>query len=218
MFDGERLAERLEETELSVEAFYFLYRIMRQEQNISGNILKFPGKKESDEANIRFSQLSEKYQQRFKTVMNTELDWVTLANKLSDLGYLEIWRQNVDEIKLSDIRVTDQFKSYFLISDLEKAYTEVLELWPSWVWVNNTKYTAIDKSPDEMAKLYDQHVLKGGNSILHHRFLLVTSMYLESFQKKGAPYKLSKWITDIYENVANTIENGEEPTITSEEI
>jgi hypothetical protein len=218
MFDGNRIAERLDETELPIEEFYFLYRIMCQEQNISSGILKSPGKKESDEAGIRFSQLSEKYQQRFKTILNSGKDWIVVANELADKGFLEIWKQTSTEIKLTDMRVTDLFKSYFLISDINKAYIEVLEIWPPWLWANNVKYSAIDKSPDEMAKIYDQHILKGGSLILHERFLMITKMYLETLQKKGAPYKLSNWIINIFENVAIAMEQGEEPTLTSQEI
>lgn len=218
MLDGKRISDRLEETGLMMEEFYFLYRLMCQEQNISSGVLKSPGKKESDEVIIRFSQLSERYQQRFQTYLNTGIDWVTIANKLADEDYLEIWKQTNEEIKLTDMRVTEKFKGYFLISDIDAAYTEVLEIWPSWIWVNNVKYSAVDKSPDEMAKLYNIHIMKGNNALLHERFLMITKLYIEQWQKKGAPYKLSKWITEIYENVAIAMEKGEEPTITSQEI
>lgn len=223
MLDGNRIAEFLEsnkEYKMSMEKFYFLYRLMAQEQNITSGVLKYPGKKESDEAGIRFSQLSESYQQRFKTYLNSGIDWVTIAQELSEQGFLEIWspEKNPIEIKLTEMRVTDKFKSFFLLSDIQKAYIEVLEIWPPWVWVNNVKFSSVDKSPDEMAKLYDQHVLKGGSAILHERFLMITKMFLEQRQIKGAPYKLSKWIIDIYENVAMALEQGDEPTLTSEEV
>ena len=205
IIDGYRFAKYLHDTGLTAEEFYLLYRVMLQEQNIANGILKVPGIKES-EASFQFSKWSEIYQTKHSIYLNTPIEWLDIVYKLAKEGFIEIWPSKKESIKLTEMKVTDKFKSYFLISDVEQAFYEFVKLYPVWVYVKGNKYPAMDKAPEELFKLYDKYILKGGNSVLHERCLLLTEKYLNSLENKGAPYKISNYIIDAYEGIARGIE------------
>jgi hypothetical protein len=208
MIEGIRIAKYLKDTGLMMEEFYLLYRLMFQEENIKHGMLK-PPSKEVDE-NVEFSKLSQEYQEKHQTYLDTGIDWVKICRKLSTEEYLTIWGNTPDVIKLTEMKVTEKFKQHFLISDVEQAFNDVLRLYPSWVNVKGLEFPAVDKSPEILAKLYGEHVLKGRNALLHERFLMITELYLKRSQSKYAKYKLSNWIIEAYHGVAYAYENDKE--------
>ena len=212
MIEGVRIAKYLSNTGLMMEEFYLLYRLMFQEQNIKNGMLKPPGKEENDR---EFSRLSQEYQEKHQNYLDTGIDWVKICKKLQKEEYLEIWTNNLDAIKLTEMKVTEKFKQHFLISDVERVFNDVLKLYPSWVSVRGIEFPAMDKSPEELVKLYGEHILKGNNALLHERFMLVTEKYLEKSQSKYAKYKLSNWIKEAYHGVAYAYENEKDSFISN---
>lgn len=212
MIEGIRIAKYLSNTGLMVEEFYLLYRLMFQEENIKNGLLKPPGKEEGD-VNVEFSKLSQKYQEKHQSYLDTGINWVKICRKLQSEQYLEIWTDNLDIIKLTEMKVTEKFKQHFLISDIEQAFNDVLKLYPSWVNVKGIEYPAVDKSPATLIKLYGEHVLNGRNALLHERFLMITELYLKKNDSRYAKYKLSNWITEAYHGVAYAYENEKDSLI-----
>lgn len=206
IIDGYRFAKYLHDTGLKAEEFYLAYRIMVQEQNIVNNLFKLPGIKDSDDA-LQFSQWSKIYQD---THTPDNESWKSMCRRLQSKGFVEIWTREEDIIKLTDIKVTDLFKGYFFISESEHAVTEFLEIYPDWVIVNNSRYPARDKPIEELAKLYDKHITKGGSRVLHERCLLLTESYLKSLPtgNKSAPYKASNYIIEAFDGIASGIEKS----------
>lgn len=205
IIDGYRFAKYLNDTGLRAEEFWLLYRVMLQEQNISDGILKVPGIAES-EATFQFSKWSQIYQEKGNFYLGVGIDWIQILKKLESEGYVELWNKRESEIKLTEVKVTDKFKKHFLISDIEQAFYELVEIYPTWIEIKGNRYPAQDKSPEELAKLYDKHILKGGNMLLHHRCIILTEKYIKGRDSKHAPYKLSNYISEAFEGIASGLE------------
>lgn len=221
ILDGYRYAKYLDNTGLSSEEYYLLYRIMLQEQNLIDGILKVSAG-EKEEAIKQFSKWSQKYQERHRNYLGTDIDWLKICDNLEDKEFLLIHvplrdRKNRTSYKLSELTVTDKFKSCFLLSDVEQAFYEFKAIYPEWVVIKGARFPSQDKAPEELVKIYDEYVLKGGNALFHERCLLITQRYLSQQESRNAPYKMSNYFKEAYQGIAEVLEKEAQQGDTYEE-
>lgn len=208
MVDGFRLSKYLNQTKLSAEEFWFLYRILVQEPTVSGSILKIVTE-DVHEATSKFSMWSEIYHKEAR-IGGEPIDWKKVLFTLEDRGFIEIWSKNPEvEILLSEVKTTEEFKKEFLISDIRVALMEFVEIYPMWVFIQKTgsKFPSMNKNLDILEREYNEKILKGGNMLLHQRCLLITKMYLDSENKKWANCNMSTYF-DSFEGIARAFEQG----------
>lgn len=192
MIEPFKLATFLEGLEIEIEDFWLLYRIMINQGNYSNDILKIP----KNINLIEFAQLSERYQERFK-----KNDWSKRLKDLEQLGFVEIWTQNY-EIKLNEVRITEQFLQHFYITDVEEAFEEFITLYPKQVKVENKKYSVWGKnSKDELIQMFKTYIIKGNNNILFARFMEITKLYLNDNDSTCAPYNIESYFK-AFEGIA----------------
>ena len=189
MVDAYKFAEYLERTKLSADEFWFLYRVMILQDNNKNGVFKVPNIT-TNEASFNFSLWNKTYQERFKTYLNTGIDWRAIVDKLDNEGYLENWGK---EYKMNEMKVTDKFTSNFLISDVEKAFMEFYSIYPKQVRIKSSIWPSLNTSREILTKQYNEVILKGGNELLHHRCLMITEMYLEEGNFKDAPYNIENY-------------------------
>lgn len=207
MVDGFRLSKYLNQTKLSAEEFWFLYRVLVQEPNVSGSVLKVITE-DIHKATHKFSVWSEIYHKEAR-IGGDKIDWKKVLFTLEERGFIEIWSNNPNQILLNEVKTTEKFKKEFLISDIRNALMEFVEIYPMWVYIQktNSKFPSQNKSLDELERDYNEKVLKGGNMLLHQRCLLITKMYLESENKKWANCNMSTYF-DSFEGIARAFEKG----------
>lgn len=198
MIDGVKLAKYLHDTDLKIHEFWFLYAVMTCEDNFRGEEIKIPQTVD----NKQFNEYIAIYFKRHKPAKG--MKWSEVAYKLEDEGWLDTNQERKEALKLRSCRVTEQFKSYFMLSDANVAFTDFLERYPRWVYVKGTKYTTIDMSPDILAETYFTKILKKGNALLHERALLITEMFIRD-NSGDAPYKISTYF-ERYEGIAMSYE------------
>lgn len=204
MIDGYKMRKYLHNTGLHISEFWTLYEIMMQEQITKGEVFKIPNVN-SNEATFNFSVWTEEYHKKHQYYLGNKINNRQVIDDLEDRGYIENWDRNNYEI--NKMRVTDKFKDTFLINDVESAFNEFIELYPSWVIVNSHRYPSMDMARDEMIIMYNEKILLGGNKLNHLRCMAITDMYLgEGNFKDGAPMKISKYF-NAFENIANLMEN-----------
>ena len=192
MIEPFKLATFLEGLEIEIEDFWLLYRIMINQGNYSNDILKIP----KNINLIEFAQLSERYQERFK-----KNDWSKRLKDLERLGFVEIWTQNY-EIKLNEVRITEQFLQYFYITDIEEAFEEFITIYPKQIKVENKKYSVWGKnSKDELIQMFKTYIIKGNNNILFARFMEITKLYLNDNDSTCAPYNIESYFK-AFEGIA----------------
>ena len=192
MIEPFKIASFLDELEIEMEDFWLLYRIMINQGNYSNDILKIP----KNINLIEFAQLSEKYQERFK-----KNDWSKRLRDLEQLGFVEIWTQNY-EIKLNEVRITEQFLQYFYITDIEEAFEEFITIYPKQIKVDNKKYSVWGKnSKDELIQMFKTYIIKGNNNILFARFMEITKLYLNDNDSTCAPYNIESYFK-AFEGIA----------------
>lgn len=192
MIEPFKLATFLEGLEIEIEDFWLLYRIMINQGNYSNDILKIP----KNINLIEFAQLSERYQERFK-----KNDWSKRLKDLEQLGFVEIWTQNY-EIRLNEVRITEQFLQHFYITDVEEAFEEFITLYPKQVKVENKKYSVWGKnSKDELIQMFKTYIIKGNNNILFARFMEITKLYLNDNDSTCAPYNIESYFK-AFEGIA----------------
>ena len=192
MIEPFKLATFLEGLEIEIEDFWLLYRIMINQGNYSNDILKIP----KNINLIEFAQLSERYQERFK-----KNDWSKRLRDLEQLGFVEIWTQNY-EIKLNEVRITEQFLQHFYITDVEEAFEEFITIYPKQVKVENKKYSVWGKnSKDELIQMFKTYIIKGNNNILFARFMEITKLYLNDNDSTCAPYNIESYFK-AFEGIA----------------
>lgn len=211
MVDAYRFAKYLDETKLTAEEFWLLYRIMIQEGIIKGEKLKIPNV-DSNKASHDFSIWSNKYQIEHKNYLNREISWREILDKLEAEEYVENWDK--ENYLIHKMRVTDKFKNKFLISDIDQAFMEFVEIYPKRVIDfkrEKGRYPAMNLSPDTLAKMYNEKILKGGNRLLHERCLLITSIYLEDGNFRDAPMNMSNYF-EAFDGIAALIEEKEVKT------
>lgn len=192
MIEPFKIATFLDGLEIEIEDFWLLYRIMINQGNYSNDILKIPKNLNL----IEFAQLSEKYQERFK-----KNDWSKRLKNLEQLGFVEIWTQNY-EIKLNEVRITEQFLQHFYITDVEEAFEEFITIYPKQVKVDNKKYSVWGKnSKDELIQMFKSYIIKGNNNILFARFMEITKLYLNDNDSNCATYNIESYFK-AFEGIA----------------
>jgi hypothetical protein len=192
MIEPFKIATFLDGLEIEMEDFWLLYRIMINQGNYSNDILKIP----KNINLIEFAQLSEKYQERFK-----KNDWNRRLRDLEVLGYVEIWTQN-HEIKLNEVRITEQFLQHFYITDVEEAFEEFITIYPKQIKVENKKYSVWGKnSKDELIQMFKTYIIKGNNNILFARFMEITKLYLNDNDTNCATYNIESYFK-AFEGIA----------------
>lgn len=192
MIEPFKIASFLDELEIEMEDFWLLYRIMINQGNYSNDILKIP----KNINLIEFAQLSERYQERFK-----KNDWSKRLKDLEQLGFVELWTQNY-EIRLNEVRITEQFLQHFYITDVEEAFEEFITLYPKQVKVENKKYSVWGKnSKDELIQMFKTYIIKGNNNILFARFMEITKLYLNDNDSTCAPYNIESYFK-AFEGIA----------------
>lgn len=192
MIEPFKIASFLDELEIEMEDFWLLYRIMINQGNYSNDILKIP----KNINLIEFAQLSERYQERFK-----KNDWSKRLKDLERLGFVEIWTQNY-EIRLNEVRITEQFLRHFYITDVEEAFEEFISIYPKQVKVENKKYSVWGKnSKNELIQMFKTYIIKGNNNILFARFMEITKLYLNDNDSTCAPYNIESYFK-AFEGIA----------------
>lgn len=192
MIEPFKIASFLDELEIEMEDFWLLYRIMINQGNYSNDILKIP----KNINLIEFAQLSERYQERFK-----KNDWSKRLKDLERLGFVEIWTQNY-EIRLNEVRITEQLLQYFYITDIEEAFEEFITIYPKQIKVDNKKYSVWGKnSKDELIQMFKTYIIKGNNNILFARFMEITKLYLNDNDSTCAPYNIESYFK-AFEGIA----------------
>jgi hypothetical protein len=195
MIDGLKLSKYLNDTELHIQEFWFLYAMMNLERN--ENILPF-----TDE-NKNFNEYIKTYFTKISPdVGNIDYNWSDVGFNLEKREWLEINQKKESPLVLKNCRVTDKFKSTFFISDIEQAIKELIEIYPKQLYHNGKKqpYPAIDKSPEELAEYYNSKVLKNGNAFEHQRCLLITEIWVAD-NNNEIPYKISTYL-DRFHGIA----------------
>lgn len=192
MIEPFKIATFLDGLEIEMEDFWLLYRTMINQGNYSNDILKIP----KNINLIEFAQLSEKYQERFK-----KNDWTKRCRELEKKGYIEIWTQN-EEIKLNEIKITEQFLQHFYITDVEEAFEEFITIYPKQIKVENKKYSVWGKnSKDELIQMFKTYIIKGNNNILFARFMEITKLYLNDNDSNCATYNIESYFK-AFEGIA----------------
>lgn len=206
IIDGQKFPLYLRNTGLRAEQFYLLYRIMVLESNLIDGITKV--KVDDKESYIKeFAIWSEDYERLHAKELNSLENCFLLEEKeFLEIHIKEKDRVNLTSIPLSKMKVTSKFKSYFLISDAKQAFYDFIDIYPMWVIVKGTRFPSKDLPEEQLIELYHKHITKGGNALLHERCLLITKRYLDSNDSRNAPMRISKFITEVYDGVAEAIE------------
>ena len=201
MVDAYKFMEYLNRTELAEREFWFLYRVMILQDNNRNGVFKVPNITEN-QASFNFSLWNKVYQERFSIYLGEKVNWKGLVDKLDSEGYLENWSK---DYKMNEMKVTDKFKSNFLISDVEKAFMEFYSIYPKMIRVNQAIYPSLNFSIEVLSKKYNEQILKGGNELLHLRCLMITEIYLDQGNFKDAPMSIGKYF-DQYDGIAAMME------------
>jgi len=187
MVEPFKLAKFLDELCITAEEYWLLYRVMINQNNYDDNLFKVP----RDINIIEFGQLSQKYQDRH------DINWIQICKNLEQKEYLEIWG-NDENIKLTNLKVTDKFLQYFYITDVEDAFEQFIAIYPKQVHIKDIngltkpkKYSVWGKhSKDELVEMFRVNILKGNNNILFTRFMEITKLYLDDCNSNSAPYNI----------------------------
>lgn len=209
MIDGIRLSTYLDETGLSADQFWLLYRIMLQEPLMADMLVNVHGI-EKQHAIKKFSLESKIYQETHRYFNGQNTDYVGMCQHLEEKGFLEIWAPLVtDSIKLKDLKVTDKFKKNFFSSDLDTMIEEVIKLYPKELIVTNDSgtrhYKTINMGKEALKDKYNALILKGGDKQRHYRFLSITETFIEDSGSRYALYGIDKYLT-LYDSIALEIE------------
>lgn len=122
------------------------------------------------------------------------LSWSDLAFSLERCGWIEIYQKKETPLQINKCKVTEKFKGYFMISDVEAAFKDFCSYYPASIRVNERIYTTMDLGIDEMVSVYKNKILKGNSALNHERCIMITELFIK--ENKGlAPYKLSNYFT-----------------------
>jgi len=176
--DIKKKVERLNELNLSVEEFEFLYMIQLYRNERAG------GK-------TGFTEHFELYYEKNKTKYN----YNKFLSKYEELGYIINNNKEGDKVILfNKIQILDKFNSIFII-DIDECWKEVVDIYPKFIYVNDKKIMAQTTKVD-LKSIYYRLVAKGGDKQAHQEFLALTDWFYDSQQvsSKAGAMGLERWI------------------------
>lgn len=209
MIEAYKFSTYLKSKGLRAEEFWALYRVMILEQNAPDGNTKVSLNPKVEAFN-QFSRESREYNDWINT-SDDPIDWVKMYVQLEEKGFVEIWTRKDDTIEMRHLKVTDKFKEDFLVDSVEEALHELIAVYPKMVRIekDSKKFPSVNMMLSDLAKLYDELILKGGNKFNHYRCLEITKLYLEDMNIEHAPMNLEKYIKQ-FEGIALAYESNDE--------
>jgi hypothetical protein len=208
MIDAFKFMTFLSEHGLKAEEFWLLYCVMVQEQNNKNGNVRVNASGTAVEL-TEFSKMAKLYFDN-GILGNQFVDYVALALGLEERGFVEIWARKDDSIKLKDMKITSKFREKFAVDSAEEALQEIIAIYPKAVRIlkQSRIFPSVNKTIPELAKIYDEYVLKGGSMLNHKRCLILTEKYLQDQGNDDAPMNLENYFKQ-FEGIAMYYESGQ---------
>lgn len=176
--DIKKKVAMLNELDLSVEEFEFLYMIQLYRNERAGGKTGFTE---------HFELYYEKNKSKYK--------YKKFLEKYEELGYIINNNKETDTVILfNKIQILDKFNSIFII-DIDECWNQVKEIYPKFIYVNDKKIMAQTTKVD-LKSVYYRLVAKGGDKQAHSEFLALTDWFYESqdVSAKAGAMGLERWI------------------------
>lgn len=180
--DIKKLVNLLNDLDMSYEELYFIYMIQlyKNDKRLHDTV---------------FTKSFELYYEKNKN----NYDYAKVLEKAERLGYIINTNDVTSNIILfNKIAITGKFKSIFII-DIDVCWKEVIETYPSKIWVKDGFFSSFGQSRPggDLKKDYYNLVTKGGDRTLHLQFLHFVDVFYEGERRettKTGAMKLEKWI------------------------
>lgn len=150
------MLKKINENDLTIEQFFCGYLIHLSKEKIT-------------EVNKEFEIYFKKQIKKVNFLKNVDV--------LEEKGFIKNGNVDPQTYKFENIQILNKFTE-LLIVEKEKAWEQVLELYPMYGWINNKK-VFLQKQDQKLKDYYFNHILKGGNIRLHEKFLAIIDYYFE---------------------------------------
>lgn len=158
------MLKKINENDLTIEQFFCGYLIHLSKEKIT-------------EVNKEFEKYFKKQVKNINFLKNVDV--------LEEHGFIKNGNVDPNNYKFENIQILPKFTD-LLIVEKDKAWEQVLELYPMYGWINNNK-VFLHKQDGKLKDYYFNHILKGGNIHLHEKFLAIIDYHfedkLETFSK-----------------------------------